>query len=204
MIANISHQWRDSLTKISYINLTIRAKIANRLEVSEEFLDKSTQETESSIDFMSETMRDFLDYYKPSSKISLFNVLESIKASMLIIDTEIKNQNLEITFDGDLDTNIAGVRNELMQVWINLITNVINIAIERKIKTPHVKITILQSLITLQDNCGGIDVKIVDDFKEELYTGIGLKICKDILLKNKRSLTIQNSEDGALFCIGDF
>lgn len=203
LIANISHQWRDSLTKISYINLTLRAKIANGLEVSEEFLDKSTQETEASIDFMSETMTNFLDYYKPSSKISIFNAIESIKASMLIIDTKIKNESLEFTFAGELDTNIGGVKNEFMQVWINLITNVINIAIERNIKAPHIKITILQDRITLQDNCGGIDEKIVDNFKEEKYTGLGIKICKDVLFKNGKILTIQNSEDGVLFIISD-
>lgn len=30
LIGNISHQWRDSLTKIGYINLNLRARILQK------------------------------------------------------------------------------------------------------------------------------------------------------------------------------
>ena len=201
LIANISHQWRDSLTKISYINLAMRAKIARRDAMSEDFIDKSTQDIEKSLDFMSETMQNFLDYYKPTSKIIQFNAFELIKASMLIIDTKIKNQNLDFSFEGDLQTNLQGIKNEWMQVWINIIANVINISIERALVAPHIKITILQDMITLQDNCGGIDETILTNFHKEVYSGLGLKICKDIIIKNEKKLTVENTEDGALFTI---
>lgn len=67
LIGNISHQWRDSLTKIGYINLNLRAMLLQNKDVPRDFLDKSTLEIEKSLDFMSETMKNFLDYYKPSS-----------------------------------------------------------------------------------------------------------------------------------------
>ena len=38
-------------------------------EIPLSLLDKSTQEIEQTIDFMSETMQNFLEYYKPSSNI---------------------------------------------------------------------------------------------------------------------------------------
>ncbi len=202
LIANISHQWRDSLTKISYINLTLRAKIVKKDFISEELLDKSTQEIESSLDFMSETMKNFLDYYKPSLKITTFNVADSIKSSALIIDTKIKNQSLMLHFEGVLDTTIEGIKNEWMHVWINMITNVINVAIKRHIEAPTIKITILTDAITFQDNCGGIDADILEDFHHEKYTGLGLKICKDIVTKNQKILHVQNTNDGACFTIG--
>jgi two-component system, NarL family, sensor histidine kinase EvgS len=201
MIANISHQWRDSLTKISYINLTLRAKIAKKDFISEDFLDKSTQDIETSIDFMSETMQNFLDYYKPSLKVTKFNIADSIKSSALIIDTTIKNQNLVLSFEGELDTQIEGIKNEWMQIWINIINNIINIAIKRQIQAPHIQITILPNTITFQDNCGGIDTDVLDDFKQEKYTGLGLKICKDIATKNQKKLCVQNTKEGALFSI---
>lgn len=69
---------------------------------------------------MSETMQNFLDYYKPSSNVSNFEVYDSIKSALSIIDTKIKNSNLHIEFLGDFDVKIKGIRNEWMQVWINI------------------------------------------------------------------------------------
>lgn len=59
LIGNISHQWRDSLTKIGYINLNLRAMLLQNKDVPRDFLDKSTLEIEKSLDFMSETMQNF-------------------------------------------------------------------------------------------------------------------------------------------------
>ena len=199
LIGNISHQWRDSLTKIGYINLNLRARLLQNKEIPKEFLNKSTLEIEKSLDFMSETMQNFLDYYKPSSNIYEFEVYDSIVSALSIIDTKIKNSNLHIEFLGDFDVKIKGIRNEWMQVWINLIINSINISILRNIKNPQIEISLSKNEIIFEDNCGRIEENLLEKINEEKYTGIGIKMAKEIANKNNQQMIILNSKKGAIF-----
>ncbi|MDZ7818629.1 MAG: transporter substrate-binding domain-containing protein [Aliarcobacter sp.] len=199
LIGNISHQWRDSLTKIGYINLNLRARLLQNKEIPKEFLNKSTLEIEKSLDFMSETMQNFLDYYKPSSNIYEFEAYDSIVSALTIIDTKIKNSNLHIEFLGDFDVKIKGIRNEWMQVWINLIINSINISIMRDIKNPQIEIYLSKNEIIFEDNCGKIEEELLEKINEEKYTGIGIKMAKEISNKNNQQMIISNSKKGALF-----
>ncbi len=77
LIGNISHQWRDSLSKIAYINLNIRTKLEFNQEIPKDYLYTNSKEMGKSIDFMSDTMQNFLDYYKPSSNRITFDVLDN-------------------------------------------------------------------------------------------------------------------------------
>ncbi|RXI29661.1 histidine kinase [Arcobacter aquimarinus] len=199
LIGNISHQWRDSLTKIGYINLNLRARLLQNKEIPKEFMDKSTLEIEKSLDFMSETMQNFLDYYKPSSNIYKFEVYDSIISALSIIDTKIKNSNLHIEFLGDFDVKIKGIRNEWMQVWINIIINSINISIMRDIKNPQIEIYLSKNEIVFQDNCGKIKEELLEKINKEKYTGIGIKMAKEIANKNNQEMIISNSKKGAIF-----
>lgn len=199
LIGNISHQWRDSLTKISYINLNLRVRILQNKEIPEDFLDKSTLEIENSLDFMSETMQNFLDYYKPSTNILEFEIYDSIKSALSIIDTKIKNNNFEIKFKGDFSIKITGIRNEWMQVWINLIINSINIAVNRNIKNPKITVSLNKKEIIFQDNCGNIDPQLLKEINNEQYKGIGIKMSKQIASKNGKNMIIMNGKQGAIF-----
>ncbi|CAM4323967.1 Histidine kinase [Arcobacter suis] len=199
LIGNISHQWRDSLTKIGYINLNIRARILQKKEISNKFLDESTDQIEKSLDFMSETMQNFLDYYKPSSNISNFEVYDSIKSALTIIDTKIKYSNLEIIFHGDFSVKIEGIRNEWMQVWINLIINTINIVSKREIQNPKLFINIENSQIVFEDNCGNIENEILEQINKNDFKGLGIKMSKEIASKNGKNMIIKNGKEGAIF-----
>ena len=199
LIGNISHQWRDSLTKIGYINLNLRARLLQNKEIPRDFVDKSTLEIEKSLDFMSETMQNFLDYYKPSVNISEFEVYDSIKSALSIIDTKIKNTNMHIEFKGDFDIKIKGIRNEWMQVWINLIINSINISNLRKIENPNIEIRLNKESIVFEDNCGKIDEELLKELNQEKYKGIGIKMSKEIASKNNKTMIISNGEKGAIF-----
>jgi two-component system, NarL family, sensor histidine kinase EvgS len=199
LIGNISHQWRDSLTKIGYINLNLRARLLQNKEIPRNFVDKSTLEIEKSLDFMSETMQNFLDYYKPSVNISEFEVYDSIKSALSIIDTKIKNNNMHIEFKGDFDIKIKGIRNEWMQVWINLIINSINISNLRKIENPNIEIRLNKESIVFEDNCGKIDEELLKELNQQKYKGIGIKMSKEIASKNNKTMIILNGEKGAIF-----
>jgi two-component system, NarL family, sensor histidine kinase EvgS len=201
LIANISHQWRDSLTKISYINLTTIAKLKLKQEITNDYLDKSSSEIEQSLDFMSDTMQNFLDYYKPSSNRIEFDILESIKSSISIINTKIKNHNLIINYNIKGNISIVCIRNQWMQVWINLINNSINQAIKENILNPIINITINENSIILEDNCRGFNEDILENFSKNNLNGLGLKMCRDIVSKNGWEFSIINTQKGALIKI---
>ena len=93
LIASISHQWRDGLNKIASINLEKMMKMRLGQPLSEEELLKSFQEIDESIAFMSKTMQDFLDFYKPSASLAHFDAKESLHAARNIIDTKLKQSN---------------------------------------------------------------------------------------------------------------
>lgn len=201
LIANISHQWRESLTKISYANLTLRAHIIQEKKIPSELLDKNTQEIEQTLDFMSETMQNFLEYYKPSRNIKEFEVHDSIKAVTRIIDTRIKNLNFDITFNIVSNTKIRGIRNEWMQVWMNILSNALSAAEKNAIKNPHMIITISSTSIKFSDNCGGMQQKLLNNLNCEIYSGLGIKICKDIVAKYGKTLHISNTNEGVIIDI---
>jgi len=201
LMATISHQWRESLMKISYINLGLRVSIAKHETISEDFLDKSTQEIEKTIDFMSETMKNFLDYYKPTTNIQEFEVHDSIKAVINIMDTRIKNLNLEIIFTVISNVHLKGIRNEWMHVWMNILSNTLNIAQYRSIAHPCIIITLDEASIQFQDNCGGIEPAILESIAHDTHSGLGIKMCKEILKKYGKALHVKNAKEGALFGI---
>ena len=199
LIANISHQWRDSLTKISCINLTTIAKLKlkEKQEITDDYLEKSSNEIEKSLDFMSQTMQNFLDYYKPSTNQIEFDIKESIKSATSIINTKIKNENVIINYNIQNNISIVAIRNQWMQVWINLISNSINQAIKENISNPIINITIKENSILLEDNCKGFTKEILENFSKNRLNGLGLKMCKDIVSKDGWKFTIMNTQKGA-------
>jgi len=143
-------------------------------------------------------MQNFLFYYKPSSNIKDFEVYDSIKAVTRIIDTRIKNLNFEIVFDIASDIKIRGIRNEWMQVWMNIISNALAAAQKNAIEHPCLNISITDDTLRFSDNCGGIEEKVLANFHNGIYTGLGIKICQDIVSKHKKSFHIQNLKSGVL------
>ena len=189
LIVAISHQWREPLSKLSVINLITMAKLKNGLPLDNETILKQSEDIEKTIDFMSVTMQNFLMFYKKSDKEINFSVLESLEASLSIIETKILDHNVNIEIDGDSSVSIYAVENEWMQVWLNLITNSIHIFIERKIATPTISIKIRDEKVTFCDNGGGMDMT-------QKYNGLGINMCRDITSKYGASLHLQNSTDG--------
>ena len=86
-----------------------------------------------------------------------------------------------------------------MQVWINIIINSINISIERNIKDPKIEITINKNEIIFEDNCGKIEEELLRKINNDEYSGLGLKMSKQIAQKNNQNMIISNSSNGAIF-----
>jgi signal transduction histidine kinase len=190
LIANISHQWREPLSKLSSLNLLTIAKIKMGQSIQNEWLLEQSQKIENTIDFMSHTMQNFLEFYKQNSVKSDFSVYESIESSISIIETKILDSGVHVEIEGD-DSVLNGVKNEWMQVWLNLLNNAIQVFSERKIEDPTIRIELHPNQIMFCDNGGGMDLGISS-------SGLGLPMCREIVAKYGANLELSNTDVG--FC----
>ena len=84
----------------------------------------------------------------------------------------------------------------MCESWV---INTINISNKRNIENPQILITISQEEIEFEDNCGKIEEMILNEIKEDKYRGIGIKMAKEIAIKNGKRMIISNSDEGAIF-----
>ena len=212
MIGNIAHQWRHPITRVSLIIQNMKT-FKSMGKLSDKQFDKYTKSTLEQMDYMSQTIDDFKDFYKPDKEISLFNVSQSIKDAYKIIGASIKHEGIKISIDIKDNFSINGYKNQFSQVILNILHNAREILEEKKIKSPQIKITLFseknKNKVTIEDNAGGIESKHIDKVfdayfttKKKTGTGIGLYMSKLIMEENfKGKIDVKNSSNGALFTI---
>lgn len=188
LIANISHQWREPLSKLSSINLLVIAKIKMGQSLEREWIAEQAQKIEDTISFMSHTMQNFLEFYKQSTLKTDFSAYESIQSALTIIETKILDQGIRIEIEGN-DVVLNGVKNEWMQIWLNLLNNAVHVFSERKCPDPTIRIVMESNQIRFCDNGGGMDLA------QESH-GLGIPMCREILSKYNAVLHLENTHEG--------
>lgn len=189
LIANISHQWREPLSKLSSINLMTIVKIKMGQNIEKEWLLEQSQTVENTIDFMSHTMQNFLEFYKKSSVMQKFSAIESVEGVLSIIETKFIDHGIKVSLQGNEILMIEGIKNEWMQVWLNLLNNAIQILVERHTPNPIITIKIDAHSISFCDNGGGIS-------SEPSSGGLGLPMCREIVAKYGAVFELKNIDSG--------
>lgn len=189
MIANISHQWREPLSKLSSLNLLTIVKLKTGETIENGWLLRQSEEIEKTIDFMSQTMQNFLEFYKESDQQISFSLIDSIRATLSIVETKLLDYGIEIKLTGEEEYKIHGIKNEWMQVWLNLINNAISVLNERNISAPYIAISVQNDCVRFCDNAGGMDL-------DKSSSGLGLPMCDEIVAKYGGSMELQNTENG--------
>ncbi|MEA3521986.1 MAG: ATP-binding protein [Campylobacterota bacterium] len=209
LIANIAHQWRQPLAIVNAIVGILKEKnilgLLRKDEVSEKL-----EKMEKRIIYMSETIEDFMNYYRPDKEKSRFSVYEAFHKALKIIDTK----NISISIIENQNIMIFGLMNEYIQVIVSILTNITDLLRERNLIHVKISITIHRenttAIMLIGDDAGGIDKlilsKIFDPYfttkHQSIGTGLGLHIAKMIIENNMDgSLSAYNSEKGAVFSI---
>ncbi len=213
MISMIAHQWRQPLSELSGILMELET--ATRFKkVDEKHILNSIDRSNEMIDFMSNTIDDFRNFYKPDKKKEYFWVSDACKKALNLVDATLHNLSIELFLDIKNDKKIFGYPTEYSQVILNLISNAKDILAEKKISDPKISITIdskgMQSIVTIKDNAGGINEENLDMIFDPYYstkdstkgTGLGLYISKIIIENNMGGdLSVENDNEGAIFKI---
>ena len=203
MLENIAHQWRQPLSVITTgaSGIKVNKEYGN---LSDAMIENALDSIINSAEYLSQTIDDFREFFKIDKDKEEFLIKESIEKSLFILTSKFRNRNIHTVLNLD-DTKVYGFKNELIQVFMNLLNNS-NDALENFEGERYVFIDMFTDKdhchIKLKDNAGGIPGNIINKIFEAYFTtkegskgtGIGLYMSNEIVSKHfKGSLTAQNS-----------
>ena len=206
MIAIIAHQWRQPLAQLSFNCMYLQKKVKDPEIV------KEIKKNEEILQFMSETITNFEDFYRKTDN-TVFNPIVSIDQAIKIVESLIKLNEIELIKNVNSKLSIYGNSNTLAHVILSILQNIIDVIRNRKVKNPYIIISLKDTEkfieIVIKDNAGGIKVEPVEDIfkpftsrKSTPSTGIGLYMSK-LVIENKfhGSIEAKNIDNGAMFYI---
>jgi len=207
MVSMIAHQWRQPLSLINTIIATL--KIKKELDkLDDEAINEAFTKIQTTTSYLSDTIDDFRDYFKPNKKSSEINILSLFDNSIFFLKEEMHQNDIEYKIQGEENISIYTYRNELLQSIINIIKNSIDAFTYSKSDTLNRQIIVhVQKLashvtISIQDNAGGIEKDILKKVFEPYFstkskngTGLGLHMCHTIITEHLKGNITMNSDN---------
>ncbi|WP_419769292.1 MAG: ATP-binding protein [Candidatus Marinarcus sp.] len=205
MIENIAHQWRQPLSTISTAASGIKLKGEYDILSKEnyyEFLDSIIHNSQH----LSNTIDDFRNFFKKDKNKEPFYIAEVIEKTISLVNASFKNHNIQLIQKIDLTLKIENYKNELIQALINILNNAKDALNLNKIEKKYIEITLCKkaeyAVLTIKDNGGGIDKKILNKIFEPYFTtkhksqgtGIGLYMTHQIIVNHMQGgIKVENS-----------
>jgi ABC-type nitrate/sulfonate/bicarbonate transport system substrate-binding protein/signal transduction histidine kinase len=194
MINNIAHQWRQPLNRIN-LSIQVIENILKDISLDfeqKELIDKKIFHINKNINYMSNTIEDFMNFFHPKKVKNNFYLNNLIKKAVSLIQNR-DNNNIEIDIEIEKVIFIYSFENEFLQVILILLQNAIDCFKTSNIT--HKCIGIFASeekekiTLIIKDNAGGIPAEIIDKIFEPYFTtkfkgegsGIGLYMAKMII-----------------------
>ncbi|NEW61753.1 hypothetical protein GSY74_10690 [Sulfurovum sp. bin170] len=203
MISTIAHQWRQPLNILSVLHMNL-----NRMHKEDKNSKIILTEANKQINYMSNTIDTFRDFYNPSKAKEKFSIKEATHHALEIVAHSLEIANIERRELIKNDTTIYGNRNEFEQVILNLLNNAKDALIEREIENPFIEISIGDGVVSIRDNAKGIDKRHIDKIFNPYFStkqnsdGIGLYISKMIIEQEMGGrLEVESDSDGTEFTI---
>lgn len=203
MISIIAHQWRQPLNFLSYSFMHIKNNCKNDDEAI-----LTIKEANEQLQYMSQTIENFRNFYNPSKNREDFSLEESSNNILKIVIPTLTPLKIKIKLIVKEDFRFFANNNEFEQVLLTLINNAKDAFIEKKIKNPLIEIEINRNIVTVCDNAGGILKEHQNKIFEPYFStkknsdGIGLYIAKTIIeTEMKGELSFKNIGKGSCFQI---
>ena len=194
MISMIAHQWRQPLNMItlSISNLQIKQMMNQRID--ETVLNKTLNDINETIGYLSETVDDFKTYFHPAKEIEVVKLDDLLSKSINFVLPRVKleNINIEITKPSDIELKVYS--NELIQVLLNILNNAIDAYEGKDLRRKTIDIYAIQRkeivYIFIRDKAGGIAEENLSKLFEPYFstkgkngTGLGLYMSQMIIEK---------------------
>ena len=214
LISMIAHQWRQPLQTVSILAQKLILTKTTDGYVDNNILEKSVNDINSQLDYMSKTIDDFRNFFKPESKKIITKPSKVIDKAIKFLHYILTINNIDYKLEIIKDYEISIIENNLIQVIINIIKNSIDVLLEREIESKNITIRCDFNenyvIIEIEDNAGGIPEDDLNKVFDSYYTtkhndkgtGLGLYMSKTIIEDHGLGkLSVENSSNGALFKI---
>ena len=213
MLSMIAHQWRQPLNIISTLNEIMLLK-AKKSGIDFETLEPLSKKIFTQLKYMSKTIDDFKEFFKPTKKPKHTTLDEIIYGVIELTEASLANKKVQVHLDIETKKTLFTFFNEVQQALINIIKNAED-ALEKNDPSNR-KIYIkaysekFSSTIEIEDNAGGIDEKILLKIFDPYFstkgkkngTGLGLYMTRMIIEKHCHgSVDVKNTKEGAKFII---
>ncbi len=210
VISMIAHQWRQPLSEINGIILNMDVDYQKKQLENENFtnyldnIEKTTQ-------YMSETINDFIDYFKHTKEKEEFTLSELIKGTLNLIASS-HEKAISIQYIKPPNMTLFSYRSELVQSLLIVLNNAIDAcSVAEQSREAEIKIETNISgkyiIISIKDNGGGIPNEIKNKIYDPYFTtkhkskgtGLGLYILKMIIEERiQGKIEIKSSNSGTI------
>ena len=204
----IAHQWRQPLNHVSLIVNTIILKQKKQRLFPEE-LDSLKNDFQKQITYLSNTIDDFQNFFKPKKDKELFRIKDMVITTYSLLQPLFDKNQIEFNIDIDSEITYFGYKNELSQVLLSILNNSKDALIENTTSNRFINISLSQSknnlLINIEDNAKGVNEAILGNIFDPYFstkntkngTGLGLYMSKIIINEHfKGNISADNKNDG--------
>jgi len=213
MLGNIAHQWRQPLSVITTAASGMKVEKEFGLTNEESEIQKLNIIIRTS-SFLSTTIEDFSNFFKPNKKRVDFCIKQRVEQSLELVSASLKINYIKVEKEYKDTKKVYGFPNEYSQSVLNILTNAKDALVQKKIENPIIKIRTYEKddniFLEIEDNAGGIEENILEKIFDPYFTtkhqsqgtGIGLYMSKMIIEQNMNgTLIAKNSDEGAVFVI---
>ena len=221
MMQAIAHQWRQPLNAVGIMIQDLK-DAHDHNELTPEYVEENIKNAMSQLHYMSKTIDDFRNFFKPSKKKIPFNVTNEVKNAMSLLSAQLAGSYIEVSLKNSItdDNAITGYPNEFIQVLVNIINNARDAILKKRSKGLYAdgggRISINTSAtgeyvrIDINNDGGAIPEKIMGKIFDPYFTtkfasagtGIGLYMSKVIIENNMGGkLYAENTGDGVTFTV---
>ena len=213
-LKNIAHQWKVPTVRLGTLITELEATLFKE-QISNDRIDTIFIQMRNSTEFMKGTITEFSNFYTNDIQNTNFKIKEEIDDLQILLIEKMKFLNFKIISENLNTQNIQlqGSSKTFAHICMIIIDNALDIANQRQIKNPWIKITTKVTknrlIINFEDNCGGIlqkplhkifDIEISSNAGEN--RGIGLSIAKMLVeQKINGEIKVKNSLKGAIFTL---
>jgi len=224
MIGAIAHQWRQPLATLGATIQSIRMAWDRQL-LDEDFLTKAEADAQKQLVYMSDTIEDFRNFFRPDKVIETFDAQDKVHDAVVLIEPQFTRSGIGLQIVDDptgCRKVITGYQNEFKQALLNLVSNSFDAILEKRARNPvseglrdyHglvvVSVTCHEDrvVIAVRDNGCGIPPENADKVFDPYFTskakgkgtGIGLYMTKLIIEESMSGqLRFSSGADGTLF-----
>ncbi|RXJ83027.1 sensor histidine kinase [Arcobacter cloacae] len=206
MLGHIAHQWRQPLSSIS--TSATGMKLQKELNILEDKnLIDGLEQINKSVQYLSETIDDFRNFYKPNKNKTEFHILDTVDKVINLINSQFNSNGIKIIKSGE-NIKINTYENELIQVIINLLNNARDELIKKDFEDEKLIFIDVYTkneklFLEIKDNAKGVSTQIIDKIFEAYFTtkndiegtGIGLYMSNEIITKSmKGKISVSNVE----------